>query len=1573
MRKSFTKIVLLIISLLLVFSMTACGEGDKSTVEEATIVSINVDSSTIPLDEVAGEVSLGTMKLGVVMSDDTINIVDVTNNMVALVDRYKLLKSGTHNILLNYEGFSVKFTLTLKEAPIKEYTLTVINGALKGEVPVDGAWTGTIVEGGRVTIVAIDRSNEGYHFSSWKIQGTIVDDERAYDITVTDNVTITAEYTLEKHKVNFNSNGGTYVSQIEAREILEQPVSTKEEFVFVGWTESDSGDTNTLVSFPYTIVKNTILNAVWESLGLVYDKEPTAYGYTITDYTYTGTRTDLVIPEKHGGYLITKISKEAFNEATALRNITISEHISIIEDYAFSQCVNLQNFYVDSKNDKFSVINGVLYDGETLIAYPAGKMRASFEVKDVAQIGNGAFYNANIGSISIKSTLTKIGDNAFNSRTIDNVTFPFDVPSQMANVETIFNDSINNIFIEQTIFINNYKNHPSFANYKEKIKVLEYNTIINIYEEFLYKVITRDLDGIETSTIEIIGVERNTKSLALPIIRIEGKDITSIGSYAFSYAYDLQNINISHQSKIDRILVGAFDNTKWQLQPDHNNIVNGLIIINNKLFRCLEDRKEYTIPYTVTRIAEESFSNMTKLERVLFEDDLSGNRHITTIDARAFKNCHNLNTIEIPKTIKRIGENAFENTRLGNFSMATDSVLEKIEPFAFLNASNLKSISIGNETKDIGKGAFNGCYSLEQILINGEKDNSNNMFVVKDGVLFQKNKDLEIQSIIDNFGRILHTYPAGKIDDIYQVPFDEETGVGVTHINEYAFYYSNLAAIVLPTTIESILKNTFVVPQLVYLEFTAEIQVTNFAILFSTYSPQHIFISETDSREYGTFGAPAGMIKKKSTLESIDNLVGIIQNTNGQNFIYRYDSDGVFIIGADRGVDTLQVPSLAQIGDASIQVVGIGSYAFIGAIMQEIDLPPTIQTIKAYAFYYSSALKRIISRADAVPSLEYIDDDESPEQILSFNPITIVENALIFVPTGKAEEYINGWPTTEDFVIIIGEQPQIIFETNGGASAILLDLISGEPIDLSTLDIIDRSPFTTKDGYLFNGWYENINFEGEAVSFPYKKYKNVTLYANWDVRSFTVIFNTADGDMETLDATVNYGEFYDFDVPTLLGYKFVGWFDINRRQFTDENGAEFGSGGWNVDADVTLIANWSNQEYTITYDKNDGINNDDPSTKTVLYGQNYVLEIPTREGYNFNGWKDAQGNQLAYITTGESIKPWKYTTDITIYASWKPLSFSVSFNTVFEGSTQFPPQTVVFGQSFKFPIPEMENSVFFGWYDGYGGTGIQYTNQLGESVRVWDKAGIDIIVYAQWPIDITSVDKFELIRNNPEGSYILTNDIELSEEWVPIGLNEEAPFTGILDGNGYSIMKMTIMNENLGYVGLIGYNKGIIRNLNLGIKYINNEPDLTGNATINITSTNVDYENLYIGGIAGYNDTMGLIINCQVAIKISAETAYKNRDMYVGGLVGYNKGEIKDSYVITNLSAIINQTPEDSGNSFVGTLVGYHKLLAKIESCRYERVVGSPITQTKAYGNESNTDDFGIYIDTTGTTSQRDW
>ena len=107
---------------------------------------------------------------------------------------------------------------------------------------------------------------------------------------------------------------------------------------------------------------------------------------------------------------------------------------------------------------------------------------------------------------------------------------------------------------------------------------------------------------------------------------------------------------------------------------------------------------------------------------------------------------------------------------------------------------------------------------------------------------------------------------------------------------------------------------------------------------------------------------------------------------------------------------------------------------------------------------------------------------------------------------------------------------------------------------------------------------------------------------------------------------------------------------------------------------------------------------------------------------------------------------------------------------------------------------------------------------------------------------IKTAQELAAIANNLSGKYILMADIDLAEtNWTPIG-NNENPFAGVLNGNGYSIKNLNINvtdddAQNIGFFGV------------------------TQNATI----TNVDFEDAkvttptdFVGGASSVGLVAGL-------------------------------------------------------------------------------------------------------------------
>jgi hypothetical protein len=83
---------------------------------------------------------------------------------------------------------------------------------------------------------------------------------------------------------------------------------------------------------------------------------------------------------------------------------------------------------------------------------------------------------------------------------------------------------------------------------------------------------------------------------------------------------------------------------------------------------------------------------------------------------------------------------------------------------------------------------------------------------------------------------------------------------------------------------------------------------------------------------------------------------------------------------------------------------------------------------------------------------------------------------------------------------------------------------------------------------------------------------------------------------------------------------------------------------------------------------------------------------------------------------------------------------------------------------------------------------------------------------------ISTLSQLKSIRNNLSGNYQLINDIDLlSEEWLPMG-SEALPFSGIFDGQGYTISNLNLTSSQI-FVGFFSHNIGQIKNLEFDINF----------------------------------------------------------------------------------------------------------------------------------------------------------
>lgn len=175
---------------------------------------------------------------------------------------------------------------------------------------------------------------------------------------------------------------------------------------------------------------------------------------------------------------------------------------------------------------------------------------------------------------------------------------------------------------------------------------------------------------------------------------------------------------------------------------------------------------------------------------------------------------------------------------------------------------------------------------------------------------------------------------------------------------------------------------------------------------------------------------------------------------------------------------------------------------------------------------------------------------------------------------------------------------------------------------------------------------------------------------------------------------------------------------------------------------------------------------------------------------------------------------------------------------------------------------------------------------------------------------IRTIDDLLGINNNPEGKYILMNDIDMTKEtspggswdtgngWIPL-----KEFSGVFDGNGYRIIGMHMYGNfgNLVYLGLFSsiVNKSVIQNLGLVDCDINVEVG--------------GYSSKSIGGLVGEATGDSTISNCYVDGTIRAIGG--GRRVFIGGISG-TANKIKDCY---NMAAIY--APSSGGGTFLDSFL----------------------------------------------------
>ena len=345
-------------------------------------------------------------------------------------------------------------------------------------------------------------------------------------------------------------------------------------------------------------------------------------------------------------------------------------------------------------------------------------------------------------------------------------------------------------------------------------------------------------------------------------------------------------------------------------------------------------------------------------------------------------------------------------------------------------------------------------------------------------------------------------------------------------------------------------------------------------------------------------------------------------------------------------------------------------------------------------------------------------------------------------------------------------------------------------------------PTALKAGYALERWEFQDGVEAGKPNDPFAPTGETYLYASWTARQFSVTFNPNGGQLPTgYDPVwhVTYGQQYgnhdgvsgdQFPIPSNDEWGFKGW-------YTKERGGDLVTAESNVaiSEDHTLYAHWRNGTMTLTFNPTDGeLPPGTEQTKTCEVDEPFgELPTPICAGYVSIGWFTSREARPEDEIDENTIAP---EDDLTVYASWLPINYSVRFDAN-GGSGTMEDQIFTYGigvrlQANQFTRP---GSVFLGWsYFPQGDVMFQDEAIALNLVNVPDEM---VILYAIWqtdPITVnfnTSWDQFGMTFDAAGGEGGWSKKLDAGDEITPpevTWLNHTF--------NGWSPTPPTTMPEN---------------------------------------------------------------------------------------------------------------------------------------------------------------------------------
>lgn len=358
-------------------------------------------------------------------------------------------------------------------------------------------------------------------------------------------------------------------------------------------------------------------------------------------------------------------------------------------------------------------------DNDTLIKCTPNGQKTIIIPKGIKTIGRACFAGTNVEEVVLPEGIETIDSDAFNFCTkLRKINFP-------ETLKVIGHGAFKGCFFLETVILpKTMKEISDYAFYEAGIKQLILPENVNFVGTEVFAgtdIETTDIP--ENFTLNSAMFEKCQKLHSINLldshitipercfcncINLTEIDITKTALIKDEAFRGCQNLSVSTIPADTLVAVSAFEESGAT-----DVIIEDISKVCNRVFADCKSLKKLTINVAdgPTSVSSALVKGCKNLQTVVFT---GRTKNLTVIEAAAFKETKNLNTISLPDTIKTISKEAFYDSGIENIHLPEN--LRQIGTMAFAG-SGLKDIVIPNKIKKLGDYAFYNCIELTAVTL----------------------------------------------------------------------------------------------------------------------------------------------------------------------------------------------------------------------------------------------------------------------------------------------------------------------------------------------------------------------------------------------------------------------------------------------------------------------------------------------------------------------------------------------------------------------------------------------------------------------------------------------------------------------------------------------------------------------------------------------------------------------------------------------------------------------------------------------------------------------------------------